>query len=439
MKTAYDQAIERIEAEPKDLQDLAKKVLSWITFAMLPLSVLELRHALGVEIDEPYLDDDNIPEVEEMLSACAGLVTINEESQIIRFVHNTTQEYFEQKLPSWIPGAQADIANVCITYLSFDVFADASALLSNDLDRGRVLDARMQDNVFLEYTSLFWGLHVRETYGTQIERRVIKFLREEAKVIQASFLVFGRITETGYPPKLDAGTDVGMHLAAWYGLADIIESLIDSGCNADSKGLYNRTPLGRAVESGHKAVVELLLSQNVVDINSKNEYGYTPLARAVESGNKAVVELLLSQNDVDINSQNKYGFTPLARAVHGGHKAMVELLLSQNDVDINSKDKIGSTPLAWAVEFGNKAVVELLLSQDNIDVNSEDREGETPLMIAAFQGLMAIMQILLQHGGVNVNAKDHKGRTALNRAVECGHEAVVELLREHNACATDLT
>jgi hypothetical protein len=38
-----------------------------------------------------------------MVSVCAGLVTIDEESNIIRLVHHTTQEYFERSQNSPAP------------------------------------------------------------------------------------------------------------------------------------------------------------------------------------------------------------------------------------------------------------------------------------------------------------------------------------------------
>ena len=40
------------------------------------------------------LDEDNLPEIEDMLSACAGLVTVDEESDVVRLIHYTAGEYF---------------------------------------------------------------------------------------------------------------------------------------------------------------------------------------------------------------------------------------------------------------------------------------------------------------------------------------------------------
>jgi len=75
---------------------LARRVLSWMTYVQRLLTTGELCHAVGVEAGDKELDDDNIPDVEDVASVCAGLVTLDEESKIIRLVHYTTQEYFER-------------------------------------------------------------------------------------------------------------------------------------------------------------------------------------------------------------------------------------------------------------------------------------------------------------------------------------------------------
>jgi hypothetical protein len=67
--------MEWINDQIKDQEELAKQVLSWITCAKRPLTTTELQHALGVEVGESKLDEENLPHVEDMVSICAGLVT----------------------------------------------------------------------------------------------------------------------------------------------------------------------------------------------------------------------------------------------------------------------------------------------------------------------------------------------------------------------------
>ena len=95
---AYDKAIERIESQPPNKRELARNVLSWLTYAQRALTIEELCHALAVEPGKEKLYQDNIPDVEEVVSVCVGLVAVDEKSNIIRFVHNTTQEYFEREI-----------------------------------------------------------------------------------------------------------------------------------------------------------------------------------------------------------------------------------------------------------------------------------------------------------------------------------------------------
>ena len=116
---AYKDAIDRIEGQNENSRQLAKQVLSWITCAKRPLTTLELRHALAVEIGDTELDEENVSEIEDMVSVCAGLVTVDEESNIIRLVHYTTQEYFERTRREWLPDAETDIASTCILFVFF--------------------------------------------------------------------------------------------------------------------------------------------------------------------------------------------------------------------------------------------------------------------------------------------------------------------------------
>lgn len=58
------------------------------------LTISELQHALAVEQGAPELDKENIPQVEDMVSVCAGLVMVDEKSNFIRLVHYMRQDYF---------------------------------------------------------------------------------------------------------------------------------------------------------------------------------------------------------------------------------------------------------------------------------------------------------------------------------------------------------
>ncbi|OCK96438.1 uncharacterized protein K441DRAFT_552403, partial [Cenococcum geophilum 1.58] len=306
LSDVYKQAIERIEGNVDD-RDLAKQVLSWITCAQRPLTKPELRHALGVKIGASKLDDGDLSEIEDMVSVCAGLVTVDEGSNVIRLVHYTTQEYLERTLTSWCPNAHADITKICVTYLSFDAFT------SGFCETDEKFETQLQSYVLYDYAAQNWGHHAREasTQATmELEHLILKFLRSEAKVSASDQAMVASGSYSGYsrnvPRKL-----TGVHLAAIFGLDDITIALLKHEYDPDPKDTSGRTPLSWAAGNGHEAVVKLLLEIEKVDADSKDSNGQTPLSWASGNGHEAVVKLLLETKKVDVDSNDSYGRTPL--------------------------------------------------------------------------------------------------------------------------------
>ena len=123
LRLAYDDVMERINGQPADYKELANHVLSWIICAKRPLKTIEVQYAWAVKDSVDELDETAIPEAGDMLSACCGLVVIDKESEIIRLVHYTLQEYLQDSLTRWLPTAHLDIANTCVLYLSFKDFS----------------------------------------------------------------------------------------------------------------------------------------------------------------------------------------------------------------------------------------------------------------------------------------------------------------------------
>src|SRR5438552_4048761 len=120
----YDNAMQRIENQDKEEANLAKQVLSWISFALTPLTVAEIQHAVTVRPQDTSIDEEALPDEEVLVSVCMGLVTIDHESNIMRLVHYTAQEYFERIHMTKFPDSQTGIATTCLTYISFDEFTE---------------------------------------------------------------------------------------------------------------------------------------------------------------------------------------------------------------------------------------------------------------------------------------------------------------------------
>lgn len=415
LEKAYEQAMDRITSQMPGLQVLGKKTLAWITCAKRKLTTSELQHALAVEIGSTELDQDNLPDVEDMVSACAGLVTVDKESDIIRLVHYTTQEYFERTQQDWFPDAEADITEICVTYLSFSVFESGNCL-------GRYeFEARLRSNPLYNYTAHHWGHHARAAPDKQL---ILDFLESGAKAPTSSQVILA-YEDSWRAPSKSSGTMTCVHLAAYFGLM-CITSLLENGHGADDRDGGSRTPLWWAVNNGHATIVKLLLEKGA-DVNAKDRLDQTSLILAAKKGHEAIVQLLLNKG-ADIEAKDKYDCsqTSLLLAADKRHEAVVQLLLEKG-ADIEAKDKpFGRTSLVMAAEKGHEVIVQLLLNK-GADIETKNAAGQTPLSFAAQKGDEAIVRLLLENGA-DVKAKDAAGKTPLSFALEGKHEAIVRLL-----------
>ncbi|KAL5327092.1 hypothetical protein ACEPPN_004783 [Leptodophora sp. 'Broadleaf-Isolate-01'] len=131
-----------------------------------------------------------------------------------------------------------------------------------------------------------------------------------------------------------------------------------------------------AKDTGHKAVVKLLLETGRADVNSKDYDSQTLLLWAVKEGHEAVVKLLLEKG-AQIEGTDNYGRTPLSWATEEGHEAVVKLLLEKG-AQIEGTEGYDRTPLSWATEKGHEAVVKLLLEK-GAQIDATDPYSETPL------------------------------------------------------------
>jgi ankyrin repeat protein len=258
-------------------------------------------------------------------------------------------------------------------------------------------------------------------------------------------------------------------LAAKAGSDKVVAILLEHGANPNLKDLEKNSPLWYAAEAGHAAVVELLLTQDLSDVdlgvNISCHRSATPLCVAVQNGHTEVVRMLLDRHDVDkhinyralrcgsddlLTQAVKLGDDEMAEFLyHGldpidngaaetllhcaakvGSERMVRLLLSGHRIDPNCRSEDSKTPLMTAIEAGRgcEPVLLLLLDTDGIELSLRDENGRTALSVAAAIGNERAVDILLTRTAIDPNCKDDSGRTALSWAAEGLHEHIVEKL-----------
>ncbi|KAH7168136.1 hypothetical protein DER46DRAFT_574995 [Fusarium sp. MPI-SDFR-AT-0072] len=485
---AYGDAMKRIEDQLTDQAILAKEALMWISCARRLLSPAELQHALGIEIDSTEFDEENLSEIPDIVSACAGLVTVDEQSNTVRLAHFTTQEYFERTQDQWFPDAALEISVKTLTYLSYDLIVDqvrtvrgpkpdivaqkdaekSDSVIDQSKDekpgspnpvlgRSKSQDWKIKNNVaesdedydvkkmlqdypLCRYASCHWGYHARNV--SEMPDIVKNFLSSEKLV---------KVTERlRYAGGFNPGT-TGLHEAAYFGFEEAAEWMLER-CSIDALDSYNVSVLEMACGLGHLSLAETLLKKGA------NLRG-TPITYAARRGQDAIVTYLfqygaplepgaleaafrhfkdskisvdkvpmfqtLLEHGADPNILIDETSRPLHHATSDKVEPLVQLLLD-HAADVNGRDKEGRTALHLAVDSEMEPLVRLLVDR-GAEVNAQDDQGHTPLYHAAGRDIDPIVQLLIDHGA-SANLQDKHGLSVLHLAMASTFDYLVQSL-----------
>ena len=441
---AYDGALQRIESQRDGFRLLAKRLLGWLTYSKRLMTITEVQHALAIEPGTSDLDEENLSDLDEIVGFCAGLVIVDEETQIIRLVHYTTQEYLRRNGDRMLPSAQQDIAVSCLTYLLYDQLGDGWLGGKGLGQMYTSIRNRLQRHPFLDYAARYWATHAGVCGQRNIKDLMMRFARDDFRVSTASQVILVLDKRLGLVRDVHVTRTRGplsaVHLIAYLGDAHTMSELLNQGFEVNAPDAIRRFPLWWAALRGRQAVVDLLLSQKNVNVNSRGLlhygtgdqfYAETPLGVAVYGGKAKIVERLIEREDVDVNLRDGDYCSPLVSAARNRHSAIVRLLLTRKDIDVNSRDVFGRTPLWCAVNCGREDIVRQLLNIEDTQVNCVAKKGHSPLATAAHQGHEVIVKLLLGRADIDVNARDRHGLAPILNAIYERHEAVVKILLSH--------
>ena len=425
---AYSQAMQRVESQKPGFKNLAKRALGWVIYACRLLTVSELRHTLAIEVGTSAFDEENVDDIEEIVSVCCGLIAIDPETSTVRLVHYTTQEYFKKTGSEHFPDATEDVAASCLTYLLYDAFGTGWTRCKlnpeSEPEESRPIEARLVKYQFLGYSACFWAQHAAE-YSINVEHRVrellARFFADDFKVSSAAQALFNvkGVDLLRFGDECPSPTPTfGIHLAALFNLSRDVLDMIGTGrFAADAEDQHGRTSLMYATYMNNNATVRVLVHRPDVDVNkmSSMDPPRSILTSATQHGHSETVELLLEREDIKINTTGFHN-TPLVFAIISGHDALVRLLLRHKNTMVDYQESEIFTLLIFAVAMDRLEAVRLLLSPDRVDPNQRQADGMTLLALVATYGHTEIAKLLLERQDVDVNSKDNDGYTVLQYA-----------------------
>ncbi|CAG8922357.1 unnamed protein product [Penicillium salamii] len=473
LDAAYGEAMSRIENQYPDEVETAKDVLCWISCATRPLTPIELQHALAIEDDQYFLDEENIPDVEYLVSVCAGLVTVDDQSGVVRLVHYTMQDFFDRTKDTIFPDAHHRIATRCICYLSFDVFSN----LSHATTDGQ-FDVLFRENPLTEYTANNLKHHIhQQELGPGLVSRLLRgqvcihtLVRAwEVSDIQWPGLIMGNVANAYFRFLPEARWCI--FLAACLDLVEVMKAILEddtddvcdtlfgTGRELDLKGimkndaegarelmneLMNVTPLWVAACFNSRAVAELLLDCGTCPIDQKF-LSFTPLLVAIDCGNNETAQLLIrSGADISRGLYRAEKEEDNRLAVESNCEMLVTALLEEG-VITRPGGPLREDPLCVATLRGNDAIFDSLFDViDNskllfdVSDNSDGSYYYSLFRCAAQGGSEHITQRLFERHGITAEWKISCAQNALHalsswdpdRNTRIGDDAALKILLE---------
>lgn len=452
----------RINQQRDNNRRWAQRVLAWVVHALRPLKPDELRHALAVRDGDSDIEEDNIPILSEVISLCAGLVVVNQDSNTVQLVHQTTYEYFSHYQTDWARTTRDIVASTCTTYLLFDTFKAGYCRSPSQFD------LRVEKNPLYSYAASNWGRHVRLS-TLEESQLVLTFLENEGNVSACAqaLIIHGGQSHGfyGWPQRV-----CGIHLAAFFGLQKTVQVLLDTKQETDCLDSYGQTPLCWAARGKQLEIARFLLDRGAsIDLASQTtdllrsiyigpatpigwavrtmdlemvkllldcganpepcqEGDYPSLFMAIQANNTEIAKLLL---DHSANPNlGRYDHYPLWWAAQWADITMATLLLEHGaSPDLCPKDR--SSSLWWAARRSNMEMVRLLLEYQ-ADPNLCSLDRSSPLWWAAGASNIEIVKLLLQNGAdPNLCHKD--GSSPLWWAARENNIEILKILLEHHA------
>ena len=289
LKGVWDTALERIKEQDGQKARLGIAALMWVSHSERPLHLDELSHALAVEIGSTNLNPDRIPPVETLLSSCLGFLVIDRETSVVRLIHFTFREYLHAHFDLF-GQSHSIMAETCLTYLNFSAIKEISPTLS----------AQPQSAPFLNYSSLYWGVHAKRGASRDVVPLALQIFSQIESHISTKLLVADLILKTGLdshdiPKYSSLAGFTGLHFASVFGIAQVTAALVDQpNCDPNGRDFLGVTPLIWAALCGQEEVAKLLLERPTVNPDKPDgNFRRTALSWAAREGHEEIVRLLL--------------------------------------------------------------------------------------------------------------------------------------------------
>ncbi|KAI2627734.1 hypothetical protein GGR54DRAFT_429923 [Hypoxylon sp. NC1633] len=310
----YDQNWRRIMELPDADRNQAMAIIRWATFALRPLTILELASALLLADEECHDVTNKLPDAiddeyiaTEILNLCGSLIetrgtSSNPSALTIHLPHFSVKQYLLCHMPTL--GGQLSIneqlqysnekkecnilAITCLRYLSYDeVWIE-----TQPKETGHIIQA------FQRYATDSWYRHFKQgaPNSTEVVEQANRFFHPSCNNWDAWRKLADAALQNQmlrYQGSIQSGNR--LFYASVLGLLETMIHLIEkAGLDVNYVDASGRTALLAASSTGWESGVTRLLEKGA-NVNTASNEGRTPIYVAASNGHGEVVKLLLEK------------------------------------------------------------------------------------------------------------------------------------------------
>ncbi|KAK7420800.1 hypothetical protein QQX98_002604 [Neonectria punicea] len=181
---------------------------------------------------------------------------------------------------------------------------------------------------------------------------------------------------------------------------EMVNLMVEKGCDPATKNSAGRTPLHMALDNEHEDIAMYLLEKASLQDDPKDNDGESLLIPACGSGYVGAIRGILEKWPEIINDPDpEYDETPLCWACENGEEEAVKMLLKYEELDLNKAATKwrNYTPVHFAISARNKDILTWLVEKDSLDTNAKNKDDETALQMAVDRQLPDYAAVLLLH------------------------------------------
>lgn len=316
----YDESIQRMLQGSQS--ELAGRAISCMVFSRQPLKLDELLQAVALEEGMRSIDEDDLHDVQDVVSACIGLLNIDTENRSVALAHQTTADYFSGLRNLWFDTYRNFILKACCLCLSLDLTV-AKPLWLQGVRHDFVVSVLNQQYPFFAYALEYWTTHLQDDLNKEHWSLILRVLQDQVAV-QLAFN-HSIAHETPEVTKQEDGiNEFGsgvrwMHLLAYCRLNDILTFVLH-----DEALVQILEPNLAVLQDSSLAARQRFLVEQVD--SSNNDL----IAYAAAGDNIVLLKEIVIWKPIDFASQNRQFLTAIELALRLDKRNSSALLLGQS-------------------------------------------------------------------------------------------------------------